>query len=197
MNNFDLVVFALNSFLSLPLTLSLQCPFVRSIPVHSSLSFQQFDQIIFDDDQNGSNIEEKTKRRRSIELNRIELNCLKMNFVRVSGRIGLTSLCLSLICSFISLIFYLISFCLSDWIFYQTIPIKIGLWKLCDVQVRHLFLFLFSSLLFICFYFERSSVMIDVQIGTIVLIQRISPIMFSVVHQVFVFFFFFFSLEFH
>ena len=59
----------------------------------------------------------------------------KMNMVRVSGKIGLTSLWISLVTYFVSLILYLISFCLPDWIIYQTIPIKIGIWRLCDIEV--------------------------------------------------------------
>ncbi|CAF1062549.1 unnamed protein product [Adineta steineri] len=58
-----------------------------------------------------------------------------MHFVRVSGSIGLTSLWISLISYFLSFILYLISFCLSDWIVYGTVPIKIGIWRLCDIEV--------------------------------------------------------------
>ena len=58
-----------------------------------------------------------------------------MRMVRVSGSVGLTSLWFSLICYVLSLILYLISFCLPSWIVYGTIPIKIGLWRLCDIQV--------------------------------------------------------------
>ncbi|CAF0820896.1 unnamed protein product [Rotaria sordida] len=58
-----------------------------------------------------------------------------MNFVRVSGRIGQTTLWISLSSYFISLILYLISFSLPDWIVYTSIPVKIGLWRLCDIQI--------------------------------------------------------------
>lgn len=59
-----------------------------------------------------------------------------MKMVRVSGRIGLISLWVSLIAYFVSLILYLISFCLPDWIVYEKFPIKIGIWRLCDIEVR-------------------------------------------------------------
>lgn len=59
-----------------------------------------------------------------------------MNFVRVSGRIGLTSLWISVSSYFLSLILYVISFCLSDWIIYKKVAIKIGLWRLCDINVN-------------------------------------------------------------
>ncbi|CAF3658137.1 unnamed protein product [Rotaria sp. Silwood1] len=58
-----------------------------------------------------------------------------MNLVRVSGRIGLTSLWISLSSYFLSLVLYLISFCLPEWIVYTSIPVKIGLWNLCDIQI--------------------------------------------------------------
>jgi hypothetical protein len=58
-----------------------------------------------------------------------------MNLVRVSGSIGLTSLWISVLSYFISLILYIISFCLSDWVVYTSIPIKIGIWRLCDTEV--------------------------------------------------------------
>jgi hypothetical protein len=58
-----------------------------------------------------------------------------MNLVRVSGSIGLTSLWISVLSYFVSLILYIISFCLPDWIAYTSIPIKIGIWRLCDTQV--------------------------------------------------------------
>ncbi|UJR11791.1 hypothetical protein I4U23_015971 [Adineta vaga] len=58
-----------------------------------------------------------------------------MNFVRVSGKIGLTSLWISLISYFLSFILYVIAFSLSDWIIYTTVPVKVGIWRLCDIQV--------------------------------------------------------------
>ena len=60
-----------------------------------------------------------------------------MNFVRVSGKIGLTSLWISLASYFLSFILYIISFSLPDWIVYTAVPVKVGIWRLCDVQVRH------------------------------------------------------------
>jgi hypothetical protein len=59
----------------------------------------------------------------------------EMNFVRVSGSIGLTSLWISVLSYFLSLILYIISFCLPDWVVYTSIPIKIGIWRLCDTEV--------------------------------------------------------------
>ncbi len=58
-----------------------------------------------------------------------------MNFVHVTGSIGLISLWISVITYFLSLILYIISFCLPDWIVYKSISIKIGIWRLCDTQV--------------------------------------------------------------
>ncbi|CAF1543271.1 unnamed protein product [Adineta ricciae] len=58
-----------------------------------------------------------------------------MNFVRVSGKIGLTSLWISLASYFLSFILYIISFSLPDWIVYTAVPVKVGIWRLCDVQV--------------------------------------------------------------
>ncbi len=72
-----------------------------------------------------------------------------MNFVRVSGSTGLTSLCISLLSYFISLILYMISFCLSDWIVYTSIPIKIGIWRLCDIEVERFSFFKYNIYLFI------------------------------------------------
>ena len=64
---------------------------------------------------------------------------LKMSFVQVSGRIGFISLWISLLSYFLSFIFYLLSFFLIDWIIYQPISIKIGIWRLCDIQVKFIF----------------------------------------------------------
>ncbi|CAF3527072.1 unnamed protein product [Rotaria socialis] len=58
-----------------------------------------------------------------------------MNFVRVSGTIGLTSLWISFSSFFLSLILYIISFFLPNWIVYTSVPIKIGLWQLCDTEI--------------------------------------------------------------
>lgn len=63
-----------------------------------------------------------------------------MNFVRVSGSIGLTSLWISVSSYFISLVLYIISFFLPDWVVYTSIPVKIGLWRLCDIQVSFIIL---------------------------------------------------------
>lgn len=65
----------------------------------------------------------------------------EMNFVRVSGKIGLINLWISISSYFLSFILYLISFCLPDWILYTSIPVKIGLWRLCDIQVKILLFF--------------------------------------------------------
>jgi hypothetical protein len=58
-----------------------------------------------------------------------------MNCVRVSGTIGLTSLWISVIFFFLSFILYVISFCLPNWVVFTTIPVKIGIWRLCDTEV--------------------------------------------------------------
>jgi len=58
-----------------------------------------------------------------------------MNLVRVNGSKGLISLWISVVSYFLALIIYVISFCLSDWIVYTSIPIKLGIWRLCDIEV--------------------------------------------------------------
>jgi hypothetical protein len=58
-----------------------------------------------------------------------------MHWVRVSGSIGACSLCVSLLSYFVSLILYLMSFSLPDWIVYAPMPVKIGLWRICDIEV--------------------------------------------------------------
>jgi len=63
------------------------------------------------------------------------LNWIEMNLVRVNGSKGLISLWISVVSYFLALIIYVISFCLSDWIVYTSIPIKLGIWRLCDIEV--------------------------------------------------------------
>ncbi len=69
----------------------------------------------------------------------------EMNFVRVSGSIGLTSLWISVLSYFLSLILYIISFCLPDWVVYTSIPIKIGVYVILK----------FVSFLFARFFFKN------------------------------------------
>ncbi len=102
-----------------------------------------------------------------------------MNLVRVSGSIGLISLWISLLSYFSSLILYIISFSLPDWIVYTSKPIKVGIWRLCDIQVR-LFYYIFFS--FDCN--NRLLVMIDVLIGVPEFIQVISQMKHLLVHPV-------------
>lgn len=104
----------------------------------------------------------------------------KMNLVRVSGSIGLGSLWISVISYFLSFIPYLISFSLADWIVYGTVPIKIGIWRLCDIQVSVLvFLSQRSSMLSL-----RSLDTIGVRTGVHGLIRAMRRIWRSSVHQV-------------
>lgn len=79
--------------------------------VHSFLSFQQFDQIIFNDNQNGRKIDEKTRKRSP--LNRIE--SLKDEF-RSSFGSNWFNKSLFIIDLFISLFNFLFDFILFIWL---------------------------------------------------------------------------------
>ena len=58
-----------------------------------------------------------------------------MSCVHVSGTIGLTTLWISVLSYVLSFILYIISFCLPNWIVLTSIPVKIGIWRLCDTEV--------------------------------------------------------------